>query len=216
MSVEEVTAAWSDKGKQASDIGTQLHKYAEDLMNGVVDVVPPDDVRAQYVPKFVEDILSQGYELAKTELLVYSTIINIAGQSDLILKKKIGDEYFFMIYDFKFLIKPLNKKSYYNIKERKYRYMKYPFNHLHDSNYFHYSIQLAIYQTLTGDAERIKEKMLVVFTDKGYEIVPAYPMRVYWNKDNELHVVHELYNGKWWISEENKLVKEKPTFIKGI
>jgi len=214
--VEEVVKEWGDKGKAASSIGTELHKYAEDLLNGVVDVVPPDDERAKYVPEFIKWMKENGYELAKTEMLLYSIVINIAGQSDLLLKKKYGDKYYYMIYDFKFLNKPLVKKSYYNRRERKYKTMKFPFKYLHDTNYYHYSIQLAIYQTLTGDPELIKEKVLVVFTPEGYELVPAYPMRVYWNHNNELHAVYQLRNGKWWISEKNQTVEEKPTFIKGL
>jgi hypothetical protein len=121
-----------------------------------------------------------------------------------------------MIYDFKFLKDPIKKKSIYNTRTRKFNKMLGPFKYLDDCNWIHYSIQLAIYQTLTGDPKKIKEKVLVVVTKDGYEFVPCYPMRVFWDHDNKLQAIYEVWNGKWYDSRTNRLYKNKPTDIEGL
>jgi hypothetical protein len=214
MGVDNILQKWD----WASTIGTMLHDYGEKLLNGVevpeADI-PPDE-RAKYVPVLVNDIKSKGYEIATTELLVYSLDLQIAGQSDIILKKKIGDEYKFMIYDFKFLKDPIKKKSYFNPVKRRFKKMTGPFRFLDDCNWIHYSIQLSIYQTLTGDPGKIIEKVLVVVTTDGYEFVPCYPMRVFWDHNDELQAIYEIWDGRWYDSRTDCLYSTKPTDIVGL
>jgi len=213
--VDEIAEEWLAKGAKASSEGTRLHAYGEDLLNGVNDVMVPDLVKAKWVPGIVKKFKHDGYEVAKTELLVYSEKLALAGQSDIILKKKVDDNYFYMIYDWKFLGNPLSKKSFYNPKLRKYKHMEGPFKYLMDCNWIHYSIQLAIYQTLSGDPENIKEKVLVVVYDDGYELVPSYPMRVFWDENLELQAVYEVWNGKFYDSRVGKLLNTWPSDILG-
>jgi hypothetical protein len=92
--------------------------------------------------------------------------------------------------------------------------MHEPFHHLKDCNWIHYSIQLAIYQTLTGAPEKIREKVLIVVNDDGYNLIPAYPMRVFWDADLKLQCVYEIYNGKYYDSRDNKLHKTWPSDIR--
>lgn len=212
---QEVKQEWLDLGAKASAEGTALHLYGEYLLNKT-PVVAPDLPKARWVPEIIDKLYSSGYELAKTELLVYSELLNIAGQSDIILKKPVEDDKFeYMIYDWKFLGKPLAKKSFYNPRTRQYKKMLGPFKHLMDCNWIHYSIQLAVYQTLTGDAKAIREKVLVVVYDDGYELVPCYPMRVFWDENKELQAVYELWNGKFYDSREDKILNKWPEDIKG-
>jgi hypothetical protein len=232
---KEVMEEWVALGKEAADMGTQLHAYGEALLNNDTSITPPDSPKAQYVPIIVHELLKeQEYELAKTELLVYSDLLDLAGQSDIILKKGYINEdslenknlikrkfppiteYDYMIYDWKFLSKPLEKKAFYSHKKRSFKMMKGPFKYLHDCNWIHYSIQLAIYQTLTGMPKKIKEKVLIVVNDDGYEYVPAYPMRVYWDTNHKLQAVYETYYGKWYMSEYGKMFNEKPEGLEGV
>lgn len=211
ISPDDILALWS---KAASD-GTTLHRYGEALLQDQ-PATPPDDPRAVFVPLALEDLWEQGYELAKTEILLYSLELSLAGQSDIILKKKYGPDTYYMIYDWKFLSKPLQKKSYYNMRTKRYKNMSGPFRYLNDCNWIHYSIQLALYQTLSGDPSLVKEKVLIEVTNEGYKFVPAYPMRIYFNNNGDLSVVHESWNGKWYVSEEDKFYREKPDWIEGL
>lgn len=213
MGVENILARW----KLASDIGTLLHNYGEKLLNGQ-PAEAPDDRRARYVPILINELWSKGYQLAITEILLYSEHLELAGQSDILLKKKIkGTENFsYMVYDFKFLSEPIKKKSFYNRKTRKFKQMLGPFKYLNDCNWIHYSIQLAMYQTLTGDPAMITEKVLIVVTDDGYEFVPCYPMRVFWDENDKLQAIYEVWNGKWYDSRVDSLLNTKPTDIVGL
>jgi len=217
MSTDEILDLWSKKAKKASGEGTLLHAYGEDLLNGKTPD-PPALAKARWVPRIIAEIKDNfKYELAKTELLVYSEIVQLAGQSDIILKKKWGDDehYSYAIYDWKFLGKPLEKKSFYNPKTRTYKKMLYPFQHLLDCNWIHYSIQLAFYQTMSGDPVKIKEKVLMVVYDDSYEFVPCYPMRVFWDTNHQLQAVYEIFNGKVYDSRVDKFLDKWPNDIVG-
>lgn len=204
---------------EASRMGTRLHEYGEKLLNGetVDEKDIPDSPKAKWVPILIQEIKSKGYELARTELLVYSEELGLAGQSDIILKKKRPDSdvYDYMIYDFKFLKDPLKKKSYYNPVSRRYKCMTGPFRYLQDCNWIHYSIQLAIYQTLTGDPARVIEKVLVVVNESGYEFHPCYPMRVFWDEHHQLQAVYETWDGMYYDSRMDCKYKQKPRDIVG-
>ena len=213
----EIRKMWEKKAEKAAKEGTILHAYGEDLLNGK-DVKPPVLTKARWVPKAIKDIYETlNYKLAKTELLVYSELLHLAGQSDIILKKKWGEDedYSYAIYDWKFLSKEIERKSYYNPYTKTYKKMMKPFHHLLDCNWVHYSIQLAIYQTMSGDPARIKEKVLVIVYDTKYEFVPCYPMRVFWDADKQLQAIYEVYNGKIYDSRVDKLLDKWPTDIKG-
>jgi len=216
---KEIVDGWEAYAKLKSGEGTILHAYGQHLLDhhslksGGSIPKPPDLPKAKWVPEIVEDLLSR-YDLAKTELLMYSKELALAGQSDIILKKKDMPDWY-AIYDWKFLSKPIEKTSYYNPYTRKYKMMKGVFRYLKDCNWIHYSIQLAMYQTLTGDPVRIKEKVLVIVYDDSWEYVPCYPMRVFWDSNNKLQAVYEIWNGKIYDSRVDKLLDKWPKDIKG-
>lgn len=211
----KLVVEWQAKADKASGEGTILHAYGEDLLNEVENIEVPDLPKAKWVPEIVKKLWERDYELAKTELLVYSRDLALAGQSDILLKKKRGDEYEYMIYDWKFLGDKIKTKSFYNPYTRRYKKMFGPFKHLMDCNWIHYSIQLSIYQTLTGNPNAIREKVLVVVYDDGYELVPTYPMRVFWDENLQLQAVYEIYNGKFYDSRTDKLSRTWPSDIEG-
>jgi hypothetical protein len=210
MSVTDIIAQW----EAAAAEGTRLHAYGEALLKGE-DVEAPDLPKAKWVPEIVQKLKDDGYVVAKTELLVYSKDLALAGQSDIILKKKVMGEWQFMVFDWKFLKDSLSKKGYYDYKKRSYIRMAKPFQYLDDCKWIHYSIQLAIYQTLSGDPEKITEKVLIVVKENGYDFVPAYPMRVFWDENNKLQAVYETWKGKYYDSRVDKLLWKWPSDIKG-
>lgn len=214
---KDIEFEWSEKGRIASEMGTRLHNLGEDYLNGVDNPEDiPDSPKTKFIKPAVDTMLSNGYELALTELLVYDEGLAICGQSDILLKKKYDGEYLYQIYDWKFLSEPIKKKSFYNRFTRKFSMLKGPFKHLMHCNWIHYSIQLSIYQTLCGDPGMVTEKVLVVITDDGTEFVPCYPMRVYWDTDGNLQAVYQNYKGLWYISETDSFQKDKPTWIEGL
>lgn len=203
---EEQAALWKAKGDAASNEGTILHAYGESLWNNW-EMPRPDLQKTPLLVKMYRE-LAEKYELVKTELLVYSEKVRLAGQVDLLVKEKeTGD---WAMLDYKFIKAPLEKKSYYNRFTRKYKLMYGPFRHLHDSNYWHYSIQLAIYQWLMGKAgKRITKKALLVVTPEEYMIEAVAPIKIY-SKDGIFHAAYRLYNGEVYKSHEDPIYMNNP------
>ena len=212
-----VAEEWRRYGAECAENGTILHEYGEKLFNKHTNLIVPNNPKAKHAKSAVDFLFSQGYELAMSEMLLYSEEVGIAGMDDIILKKRIPGtmDYDFMIFDWKFLSKPIVRKSYYT-KKNGYKMMKGPFRYLMDCNWIHYSIQLSLYQTLTGEPGKITEKVLIVVGDNGYELIPAYPMRVFWDQNDALQCVHEIWNGRWWDSRMQELYKRKPKDIVGL
>jgi hypothetical protein len=217
MDPEAVAAEWLRYGAECAENGTRLHIYGEELLNKKKNIIVPDLPKAIHAKAAVDWLFKNGYELAMSEMLLYNEAVGVAGSDDIILKKRIygTKEYEYMIYDWKFLSKPVARKSFYT-KRDGYKMMRGPFRYLMDCNWIHYSIQLALYQTLTGDPAKVTEKVLIVVSDTGYEFIPAYPMRVFWDMNDELQCVHEIWNGRWWDSRMGELYKKKPKDIVGI
>lgn len=197
---EELAEQWAEKGRLASEEGTRLHAYAESLWNGW-DMPKPEAKKADYVDAFYKDLSSE-FILAKTELLVYSTKLRLAGQVDLILRDEAKTKY--IILDYKFLKEPIKKKSFYNPKTGRYKYMKGPFKHLYDCNYNHYSIQMEIYRYLSGNLkDKVKLKYLVIFTPDGYELVEGRDITIWVGKSGLLHAKYTTESGKEYDSSKD-------------
>ena len=215
---DELIKEWEANGAYYSNMGTLCHSLGERLFKGedttkIESLIKETEYanRIDHIKRAVNNLIKDGYSVVKTEALLYSVKLKLAGQSDLILKRTLpsGEEYY-CIYDWKFLTKKLDKKGKYDTGKKRYTKMKNKFKYLSDCNWMHYSVQLSIYQTLTGDPGSIKEKVLIVVTEDGYELVPCYPMRVYWDNNLTMQTVYPDYRGKWWVSEQNAFYNEMP------
>jgi hypothetical protein len=143
--------------------------------------------------------------LAKTELLVYSLELRMAGQVDL-MRNEDSTEYH--ILDYKFIKEPLERKSYYNRFTRKYKMMSGPFSRLMDTNYSHYSIQLEIYRYLMGVGRKVKTKRLMVVTQKASLF--TIPMKIWVTTDGVLHAKYKHYKDKIYDSSKDPVYLENP------
>jgi ribosomal protein L14E/L6E/L27E len=198
---EELADQWAEKGRVASEEGTMLHAYAEALWNDW-DMDAPDVLKTKYVQQMHKD-LSETFELVKTELLVYSKKLRLAGQVDLLLKAQGTSDLALM--DYKFLKEDIKKRSFYNPRTRRYKYMKGPFKRLHDCNYNHYSIQMEIYRYLMGQlGDKVKAKVLIVVTPDGYELVEGREMSIWVGQSGLLHAKYRDDRGKLYNSSKDK------------
>lgn len=197
---EQLVHAWDMLGIIASDEGTVLHGYGESLFNKW-PMPRPDLLKATYVDNLYKHLTSR-LKLAKTELLVYSDVLRLAGQVDLLMKNEDSSKYY--ILDYKFLREPLEMKSYYNRFTRKYKMMTGPFNRLMDTNFFHYSIQMELYRYLMGSVgNKVVAKKLMVVTKDGYNLVEGHPMKIWVNTDGILHARYPHYKGKIYDSSKD-------------
>ena len=166
MKPNEIKASWAANGKEASQLGTDLHYYIESYYNNAVTVstllikerlLRDDPVSMQYFHNFAHDFRkSVGFKPYRTEWMIYDEEHKLAGSIDMLVDLCDGT---FAIYDWKRSkeIKkvPFNDKSY-AITEC--------INHLPDTNYWKYSLQLNTYKKILQDnyGLTISEMHLVV------------------------------------------------------
>lgn len=198
---EELRDQWSEKARIASDRGSKLHAYCESIYDGWNFGEEPEEIQASHARDAIESLSSDGWKLAKTELLVFNPVLRLAGQVDLLLKKDNGT---YGIFDYKFLKEPIKMKSFYNGRTRKYKMMSGPFRFLMDCNYYHYSIQMEFYRMLMGQfGDKITNKDLVVMTEDGYAIVPGADIKMWVSEDGALQASYKLFNGKLYDSSKD-------------
>lgn len=161
LNIDEIKKIWNDNGSSVSKEGTLLHSNIEKFMNQEI----PDTIEythqnllenymkcsniildvkqnnaedwllflkyIKYYPNFVP---------YRTEWFIYDEEVKIAGSIDMVYLNK--DDNTLNIYDWK-RSKKITKESYGN---------KYAItdciNHIPDSNYFHYALQLNIYKAI--------------------------------------------------------------------
>lgn len=155
MTAEQIKKKWSDKGTASSTAGTRMHLDIEHFYNAlpaapkdcpleseedytnVLDIdkwLPNISDEWTYFRKYHLDIGSK-FQPYRTEWLVFDEEFRVAGSVDMVYMKPDGT---LAIYDW---------KRAESIKdENKWQKGLGPINHLPDTNYWHYSLQLNVYR----------------------------------------------------------------------
>lgn len=152
MTDEDIKKIWSDNGKNASENGTKLHKMIENYYNSIDNNKKDEEsTEYQYFLKFNESI-KDIFIPYRTEWSIFDGSIDLAGQVDMLYKKKDGT---YALYDWK-RVKEIKKNSFEKGIGK--------LSHLDHCNYIHYSIQLNIYKRILETRYDIKvsEMCLVV------------------------------------------------------
>ena len=132
---EEIKAGWDANRDLASSAGTKLHYDIECKYNGMN--VENTSIEYEYFMNFYKDYIH--LTPYRTEMLVYFEELKLSGSIDMLFKCEDGT---FEIYDWK-RCKEIVKHSAFN------KWMKNPIvDHLPDTNYWHYSLQLNIYKAI--------------------------------------------------------------------
>jgi len=155
MTAEQIKKQWADKGAASSAAGTRMHLDIEHFYNAL-PVAPKDQpltseedyTRVLEVDKWLPNISDEwtyfrnyhadiGSKFApfRTEWLVFDEEFRVAGSVDMVYMKPDGT---LAIYDW---------KRAESIKEdNKWQSGLGPVDHLPDTNYWHYSLQLNVYR----------------------------------------------------------------------
>ncbi len=154
MTDSQIKDVWNNNGKNASQNGTKMHKMIENFYNGIRN--NPNDEKAKEFKHFLNfhnDIIKDVYEAYRTEWSVFDGELELAGQIDMLYKKKDGT---YAIYDWK-RVKDIKKDNSFESGLGKL------YNLCH-CNYIHYSLQLNIYKRLLETRYDIKvsEMCLVI------------------------------------------------------
>jgi ATP-dependent exoDNAse (exonuclease V) beta subunit len=149
---EEIMKEWSDSGKEASSAGTAMHLAIEQYMHGAYDQINPaikDTPEWRYFLKFWEE---HGGDLEpyRSEWEVFTDTVNVAnetnggserkiklcGSIDMVYRRKSDGK--FVIYDW--------KRSKEIKSDNPFQSGLAPLDHLPDTNYWHYTMQLNVYK----------------------------------------------------------------------
>lgn len=159
--VEEIKAEWGKSRDEAAEAGTRMHLDIEHYYNAdPVGNLAADEWTPNLSPEwdYFEAFerkwrIPKGFVPYRTEWLVFKEDIKLAGSIDMVFQKPDGT---LAIYDWK------------RAKEMKYENQwdsgKAPLDHLPDTNYWHYSLQLNIYRTILEElyGATVSELALVV------------------------------------------------------
>ena len=147
IETSEAVTILKDEWKKRSSIGTFIHEILERylLKKHLFDESKGDrynDRIKQLTGAFDRLKLREKYQVEsfQTEMILFNDELKLAGQSDLVLMDHVNRQ--FSILDYK-----TNQKgiSEYSFNDKR---MFSPVEHLPDSNYWHYSLQLNLYAYL--------------------------------------------------------------------
>lgn len=216
MTREEIKREWSNKARQSSSDGTDLHKHVELFMNQSLNQTssPSDGYTHKDLLEMYEDINKEQFteisntrewdyflrfvsnypELKpyRTEWMIYDEECKIAGSIDMIYINQDGT---LSIYDWKRCL-TIDKTSGWN----KYA-IEECINHLPDTNFWHYSLQLNIYKN-------ILEK------NYGVEISQLFLVKLHPDNKSGSFELIKLPFLKDEISSLFEVLKLRPSYIK--
>ena len=134
MAKEEITLYWKNLGDEARDKGTQLHKAIEDFEKTQIVPYSISGLREfkQY-RSFRKEFSS--IEMIELEYRVFDDELSIAGTVDCIAKDTNSGEIY--LFDW---------KRVKEIKETAQENALYPLEHLANTNYWKYALQLNMYK----------------------------------------------------------------------
>ena len=172
LSADEIKAQWAASGTEASSAGTRMHLDIEHHYNAdPVGNLAGDGYTPQPGPEWdhflrYEKRWRQKHDFTpfRTEWLVFKEDIKLAGSIDMLYKKPDGT---LAIYDW---------KRAKEIKfENPYQNGLSPLDHLPDTNYWHYSLQLNIYRRILEELYGIvvSEMALVILhpNNSSYKVI---------------------------------------------
>jgi len=135
MTKTEIKSQWDANRDTAADAGTKMHYDIECTYNKMM--VSNDSVEYKYFLDFYNDY--KHLEPYRTEMLVYDEELRLAGSIDMIFRCSNGS---LEIYDWK-RSKEIVKANNWN------KWIKSSVvDHLPDTNYWHYSLQLNTYKAI--------------------------------------------------------------------
>ena len=154
MTAAAIKKKWADKGKASSEAGTRMHLDIEHFYNATplctseypsleenlvalaTDWIPNPGPEWDYFCAYQRDfVMPKEWKPWRTEWLVFDTDHKVAGSIDMVYKKPDGT---LAIYDWK-RIEELKT-------ENRWQSGLGPIDHLPDTNYWHYSLQLNVYR----------------------------------------------------------------------
>lgn len=135
MSREEIMKLWDDKRDRASLAGTMMHQDIEYFYNGAD--VSNNSIEFQYFHRFLADFPE--LKPFRTEWNVFHEELKLSGSIDMIFENPDGT---LQIYDWKRVEEIRNEPDFGKYAKTKC------IQHLPDTNFWHYALQLNVYKMI--------------------------------------------------------------------
>ena len=174
---EEIQAEWNEKARQSCIYGTKIHEICEDTLKGAKTLRnKPNDDREKAAMKnailMCERLLKKGTPEG-IEKIVFDERLEIAGTIDLLFRTKKDGKLWILDHKSNAVIETENRYG---------TFAKAPISHIPDTNFWHYSLQLNLYEYLMKFAGYIPPeekvgKALLHITENGVKTYPVSDMR---------------------------------------
>ena len=162
--VESLIADWAAAGQHGTDVHDEIENW---IKNGVV----PGEAKAAAGVSWLNNYQKKSDIQILSEVIIYSTELNIAGTVDILALDKTTGVY--ELIDWK-TSKRINTSSYGNKKGTSSVTQDVP-----DCNFYHYALQLSLYRYLLEESYgiQINNQIIAHLQDKGARSLVAPYMR---------------------------------------
>lgn len=156
ITVEKIKKQWSDKGIESCRLGTRTHELCEDIIlgNKIRNIAESDVEERRFKnASALAYKLKHSIDILGVEKIVFSDRLSpkIAGTIDLFGKSRKTGEY--LILDWKTNAE-ITQDNIYN------KFCLNSINHIPDTNFHHYSLQLSLYQFLLKFEEYVPKNAI--------------------------------------------------------
>ncbi len=165
LNKEDLLREWEEKSKASIDCGHSVHKVFENFILNKKIKLSGIHQKELVAEKFIKEVFhANRLYPVDAEIVVHNGYL--ASEIDAIVKNKKG-EYFI-----------LDWKTNSKIETMSYgKLMLLPFDFLPDASFFHYSLQLNIYEHLCTDFD-ISKSFIVHIMDNDYEIIKPAKIKI--------------------------------------
>tara|TARA_B100001063_G_scaffold137908_1_gene128870 strand:- start:288 stop:1085 length:798 start_codon:yes stop_codon:yes gene_type:complete len=151
MNDEEIIESWNNNRDVAASAGTLLHLNIEKFYNNMS--VVDNSIEYRYFLNFFNDF--PYLKPYRTEWTVFHEELKLAGSIDMLFKSELNDKFY--IYDWKRSKEIIKSNSFNKFGNKEC------INHLPDSNYWHYCLQLNTYKAILESKYNINiEEMYLI------------------------------------------------------
>lgn len=142
ISVDELKAKWKAKGAEACRFGTRTHEICEDIeLNREIRNVAENEKEEKVFAnaKKMATSLYRSIDILGVEKIVFSVPLRISGTIDLFARSRKSGDYLIIDHKTNKTIDTVNKYKSFAL---------HPITHIPDLNFYHYALQLNLYQYL--------------------------------------------------------------------
>lgn len=153
ITVEQIKSEWAEIAKNATILGTKVHETIEDTLLKKEYRNNPENEKEKIMFSMAKKIgkrFLETIDILGVEKIVFDHRIKIAGTIDLFAKSKTSEDTYIII-DHKTNNKPITEENTYN------KFLLEPISHIPDNNFYHYALQLNLYEYLLKSAKYVNK-----------------------------------------------------------